>query len=494
MGLRHRNGNADAHDQRAVIDIGSNTVRLVIYGGPPRAPVVLHNEKVTARLGKGVAEDGRLASKASRVALAGLARFAMLLRLRGVAAVDAVATAAVRDAENGAAFLDEVRALGLQPRLLTGEEEALTSARGVMAAFPGANGVVGDLGGGSLELIEIADGHASHGTSLPLGSLRLSHMRAAGGAKFTRQVQAVLATGDWAGGHAQPFYLVGGSWRALARYAMHQSHWPADDPHGYEMDPEVALSLARSLGAGKVPGNIPGLSASRAAGLPDAAALLGVLVRTFRPARLVFSSWGLREGLLYQQLGATGRHQDPMVAGISAFVEKFGGCPATAAMVAGWTARANPESSTREEALRLCATLLALASQRLEPNLRPDVSMQWALRKRWIGIDAEGRAMLAAAILANGGQTVLPEGLSRMATPAMLQKAVGWGLAIRLCRRLSGCAAEALTHTALESTNGVLALSVREPARVLVTETIEKDLRQLAGWLGLTPELRALPA
>ena len=137
---------------RAIIDIGSNTVRLVIYGGPARAPEVLHNEKVTARLGKGVAENGKLGQRAMSTALASLARYRTLLELKGIAEVDVVATAAARDAVNGPEFLAQIRALGLTPRLLSGEEEAITSAHGVIGAFPRAQGVVGDLGGGSVEL------------------------------------------------------------------------------------------------------------------------------------------------------------------------------------------------------------------------------------------------------------------------------------------------------------------------------------------------------
>jgi exopolyphosphatase/guanosine-5'-triphosphate,3'-diphosphate pyrophosphatase len=100
-----------------------------------------------------VAENGKLSAKSMASAFGALRRFAALLRLQGVKDWQCVATAAVRDAANGTAFLQQIAALELEPRLLTGEEEALASARGVMAAFPGARGVVADLGGGSLELV-----------------------------------------------------------------------------------------------------------------------------------------------------------------------------------------------------------------------------------------------------------------------------------------------------------------------------------------------------
>ena len=243
---------------QAIIDIGSNTVRLVIYGGPPRAPVVLFNEKVTAKLGRGVGETGLLSKKAMALALAGLGRYRMLIDAAGVEQVTVVATAAARDAANGPQFLDAVRALGLDPRLLSGEEEAVTSAHGVMAAFPGAKGMVADLGGGSLELVDIdtqglGEDHCAHGVSLPLGSLLLPALRKAGPALFKRKVAKLLQKADLNAGHGLPLYLVGGSCRAFARYALDATGWPLDDPHGFELDTATAIALAGTLARRRSP-------------------------------------------------------------------------------------------------------------------------------------------------------------------------------------------------------------------------------------------------
>ena len=140
---------------RAVIDIGSNTVRLVIYEGSRRAPETVWNEKVAARLGRDISTTGRIPQEAEDEALAALARYALIIQDLGIDDVQAVATAAARDAKNGQEFLAKVAALGLEPRLLSGEEEACISANGALGAFPGAHGVVADLGGGSLELVSI---------------------------------------------------------------------------------------------------------------------------------------------------------------------------------------------------------------------------------------------------------------------------------------------------------------------------------------------------
>lgn len=480
--------------ERAIIDIGSNTVRLVVYGGPPRAPAVLLNEKVTARLGKGVAETGKLAPKAMASALAALARYAALLRLRGVDEVTTVATAAARDASNGGAFLTAVEALGLAPRLLSGEEEAVTSAMGVIGALPGAKGVAADLGGGSLELIHIEGGQCWHGASLPFGTLRLPGLRADGPAAFSRRIRKALADVEWHCAEGEALYLVGGSHRALARVAMHAAQWPIDDPHGFELAPETALKVCRGVLAGKLPVAIPEISASRQVSLPDAAALLAVVVRELKPARLVFSSWGLREGLLVAGMSDAVRGQDPLLAGVAAYAEGFGCSLATAAAIARWSAEVVAPGEKEPAPLRLAATLLALASSRVEPNLRAAHILDWALGKRWIGVDAQGRALMAACALANAGRAQQAETLAGLLPAEALRDAVGWGLALRLCRRFSGLSPQAMAGSTLAAQGRELVLSVDEDYAALFTEMVEKDLRLLAESLGLAPKVRVLKA
>lgn len=473
-------------ETRAIIDIGSNTVRLVIYGGPPRAPTILLNEKVTARLGRGLSETGLLSDKAMAAALAALGRYARLLELKDVRDVQCVATAAARDAGNGAEFLAAVRALGLEPRLLSGEEEAAASAIGVIGAFPGRKGVVADLGGGSLELVHIDGVTSDHGTSLPFGTLRLPALRADGQVKFARRIRKALDVAEW---HCQPgeaIYLVGGSHRALARFAMVQQHWPIDDPHGFEMSPEAALTACRSAMLGKMP-PIPDISAARLHSVPDAAALLSQIVRELRPAKLVFSSWGLREGLLFEDLDAETRRLDPLVSGVSAFTEALG-CPASLSRrLASWIGAV--DAGGRDH-LRLSAIMLALAAQRVEPNLRPGIIVDWSLRKRWIGLAASDRALLAACGLANSGRLALLDTLGMLAPAAEIERAVVWGAALRLARRFSALSEKALMGSSLSVDGEELVLSAYQDYAALFSDAVEKDLRGLAERLGKKPVFR----
>ncbi len=339
--------------------------------------------------------------------------------------------------------------------------------------------------------LSISDGKTcSHGCSLPLGALRLPALRGSGGAKFSRAVHNILRGAEWAGDHDLPLYLVGGSWRALARFAMLREGWPLDDPHGYEIAPGRLLTLVRALRAGTSLRDTPGLSKSRLASLPDAAALLGVLVREFHPSKLVFSSWGLREGLLNARLDPATQAQDPLLAGVASFSEMFGVTASTGSMVAGWTARVKPADGSGGEPLRLAATLLALSSMQVEPNMRAEQAVDWALRKRWTGIAAPGRAVLAMTALANSGRTAIPQSLSRLASPEELREAIAWGLAIRLCRKFSGCSPESISSSALTCEPGLLVLTVRSPFDALVSNIVERDLALLGTWLGREPELR----
>lgn len=471
---------------RAVIDIGSNTVRLVIYGGPPRAPVVLLNEKVTARLGRELAETGLIPDKASEIALRGLARFATILADNAVPKVQVVATAAVRDAANGADFVEKVRALGLDVRVLSGEEEAAASALGVIGAFPGSDGVVADLGGGSLELVGIAQGQCSHGVSLPLGTLRLPALRSQGSGAMRKAVTGELANSGWTGPHPGALFMVGGTWRALANFAMQAAAHPLSDPHAFTLSLTQADEVAKQVSrmAPEALAAISGVPASRAAALPDAAAMLRPLLARLRPEEVVFSSWGLREGLLFGELDPIARAQDPLLAAVAAFTEPRGSSFQQAAQIAAWTAAANGNGGGSER-LRLAATLLAMAAVRLEPNMRLDHCVDWALHKRWLGLDHKGRALIAAALRASCGKPELASSLLALADDPDLRDAAAWGLAIRLCRRFAAGSQVSLMTSRLAREGDEIVLSIDPSRAQMLSDNVESDLKNLAEWLGL---------
>ena len=491
---------AGATPERAIIDIGSNTVRLVVYGGSMRAPVVLLNEKVTARLGREIAATGRLSDEAMALALRGLKRFALLLEDLGIRDVETVATAAVRDAQNGAEFVAALRGIGLEPRVISGEEEAILSAHGVIGAFPDARGIVADLGGGSLELVRVAEGRAEGASTLPLGTLRLPDYRKGGRAEMKKALDKAIRKAGWDLAGAAPetngaLYLVGGTWRAMAVFAMAIRAHPLSDPHGFELAPSAALELAGAL-AGSDSEALKArerISTMRAEKLPDAAVLLAALLARLNPAKVVFSSWGLREGLLYDRLPDSTRSADPLLAGIAVFASQRGAPPTLATRMAAWTLDAAPARTHGSERLRLAATMLALASMQIEPNLRLPQAVDWALHKRWIGVDGKGRAMMAAAIAANGNSLDLPERLRALACEEALEEAVRWGLALRIARRLGARSRRSLEASRLVIEGGALVLRLAASHEALFGVPTEKDMKLLAGRLGTDWRVEIVP-
>lgn len=484
----------DTVPHRAVIDVGSNTVRLVVYGGAQRAPSVLLNERVVAKLGAGLQASGTIPGAAMELALAGLRRFRRILSDLHIDRVEVIATAAARLADNGPAFLEQVRQCGFEPVLLAGEEEARTSAMGVIGAFPGARGVAVDLGGGSFELVDIWGGECHNAASMPIGTLLLPGLRAQGSARFRRRIEGALATEGWADQAAATLYMVGGTWRALASFAMQEAKHPLTDPHGFELDGEAALKLAKRIRR-MDPSHLAGtrVDAMRAAMLPDACALLYVLLGKLRPERLVFSAWGLREGWLYSRLDPVAQKQDPLLSGVTSFAVPRGGSPTLATKIAGWTVDALPRDGTGSERTRLAATMLALASLQIEPNLRLRGAINWALYKRWIDLTDEGRAMVAAALSANCGSCDLPKMLFKLADGKKLEEALVWGLGIRLARRLGGGSRASLQNSALGRSGNSLVLWLGESHADLWAEHLEADLAALASRLGLNPAMEVVP-
>ena len=477
---------------RAVIDIGSNTVRLVVYSGSRRAPGVWLNEKVTARLGRDLATSGKIPANAAKMALSGLARFSAILRDLEIEDVQCVATAAAREAKNGPQFLKKVRDLGLSPRLLSGREEANISAMGVIGAFPGAEGLVADLGGGSLELVAIGDGTYHDGISTPLGTLRLPALRAEGARPFRKSVNKELAQAAWVSKKKNPLYLVGGTWRALALYAMHREKYPLTDPHAFHLTNEQAEKHCKKLAKMEPEklANVPGITTSRAAGLPDAAAMLRVLLSALKPEGLIISSWGIREGLLFERLEPAAREQDPLLAAVTRFTAPRGASLNHATMIAGWTSRVVTPNGGGTERLRMATIMLALAQVRLEPNMRLKHSFDWAMDKRWIGLNHKGRALIGAALRGACNKPEPTKELLKLAPEEALREAASWGLAFRLCRRIGAGTRASMLTSRLSREGNRLVLWLDEERAELASDHVTSDLFALAKWLDCKPELR----
>lgn len=478
--------------RQAIIDIGSNSIRLVVFGGPPRAPALLFNEKLMAGLGRGVVAGGQLDPENVAAALNGLARFAALLKLIRPDRVRVVATAAVREASDGDRFLAKVRKLGLKPELLSGDEEAVASGYGVISAMPQARGLVADMGGGSLELVRVGDGEVHERISLPLGAMRVASIRAGGTGRLRKTLRAALEPLDWVRDCAGlPLYLVGGSWRTLARVHMHLHDWPLPVLGNYAISSEDARELktqVRAMGTARLL-TIPGVGNSRVLQLDDAAALLAALASEIAHSQAVVSAFGLREGLLYQDLPARERTRDPLIEGVEHIVGGQTQVPGYAQALLQWSDGAFPEEAQDERRLRHAACLIAGTGWASNPDFRVIEGEDMALHGNWIGVDAADRAVMAMALHVGlgGDPDAPPEMLLRLASGERLARARAWGLAVRLAQRLGGGSPQALQRLPLRREGAdALVLTIPPGLAALADPRVERRLARLALALGLT--------
>ncbi len=475
-----------------IIDIGSNSVRFVAYGGSARVPSVLFNEKVMAALGRGLAIDGCLDDIAMDRTLKSLARFRQLGREMKLKKLHTVATAAVRDADNGPAFLKRIAEIGLKPRLLPGSEEAELSGLGVISAIPRAQGIVADLGGGSLELIGVARGAAGEGTSLPLGSLRV------GGAPKQSDIVRSLKAGlkqsrlqDAARG--QGLYLVGGSFRALALLDMKTTGHPLPIVHHHKIAPGRLADLRAildTLGMEELR-VLTGISASRIPTLPAAATILEAMIETLGPRRVVVSAFGLREGLLYRDLAKDVQEEDPLLAAAVEVGEQLGRFGDHGAAIDQWMDPLFPDEGADMQRLRLAACLLGDIAWNAHPDFRAERAVDMAIHGNWVGIDAHGRAVLGRALCAAfGGDGGFDPRLSALLKPGETERVVAWGRALRLAQRLSGGTEALLRRTSIALEPGRVVLTIPAKHRELYVDAVERRLQQLGRALGRLSEVR----
>ena len=302
----------------AVIDIGSNSVRLVVYETMARSLVTIFNEKALCGLGREVQSTGLLAADAVAKALTSLRRFRALCRIQQVGRVYAIATAACRDASNGPDFIAKAeRICGVPIEILSGPREAKLSALGVVSGIHNPDGIVGDLGGGSLELIDVHGNRVSSGVTLPLGSLALQDLSHKSLKRAERIVSNDLSdVAQLKAGHGRTFYAVGGTWRALARIHIVQSGYPLRVMHGYSLPAADALDFARRLrrlAAANMLADIEVVADARRPLLTYAALVLEYIIRVGKPKTIVFSTFGVREGLLYEMLPPHERAKDGFI-------------------------------------------------------------------------------------------------------------------------------------------------------------------------------------
>jgi exopolyphosphatase/guanosine-5'-triphosphate,3'-diphosphate pyrophosphatase len=475
--------------RQAVIDIGSNTVRLVVYAGAPRAPMPIYNEKSRVKLGACLASDGIIDKSTMKKALAALARFDTLAKHMTVHSVRVVATAATREAKNGHELVEKAADLGITIEVLDGDAEASAAGFGILSDNPDANGYVGDLGGGSLELIRIRDGKLEARVSLPLGTLRHDILKNKTPKQITQMLRDDIADLKGKGGfpieEALPFYMIGGSWRTFSRLHMHETGYPLTILSNYQMPPDAPALLMPLINDRDALETSQVIAAGRMNALPGAAALLAGVVGLLSPSKLVTSVYGLREGLLYEQLNRTERRKDPLIAAARFEGERLGRFPFHGDALADWIAPVFAGLGPRDARLCRAACLLSDGVWNVNPEYRADHALDLALDSNWPGVNASDRAVIAAALwTVHGGKRNLPEMLTVLAKPGALAQAVIWGLAIRLAQRLDGGTGGALADSRIDGSSGTLRLHLSGMAERLQSNGVQRRLQALGQALG----------
>jgi exopolyphosphatase/guanosine-5'-triphosphate,3'-diphosphate pyrophosphatase len=389
----------------SVIDIGSNSVRVVIYEGLSRAPTMLFNEKVLCGLGKGLGSSGRMDADAVERSLESLKRFRALSTQARATDLYVLATAAAREASNGPDFINRAEEiLGQKIQVLSGEEEARYSALGVISGFHDADGIAGDLGGGSLELIDIKGTEFGKGITLPLGGLRLSESSGNSLAKARTQARKHVNTARFLEqGAGRTFYAVGGTWRNIAKLHMEMTQYPLHMMQGYELPLQEMQRFLEEVIAAKDSKDPAwqAVSKNRRSLLPYGAIAMQEVLTAMKPAKVSFSAQGVREGYLYSLLPDEEKTSDPLLVAADQLAILRARSPEHARELADWTGRMVPVfgvTETEEEGrYRQAACLLADISWRAHPDYRGLQALNIIANSSFVGITHAGRAYLALA-------------------------------------------------------------------------------------------------
>lgn len=487
---------ADAPAQatrRAVVDLGSNSVRLVIFEGENRNPLQIFNEKAVLRLAKGMTSTGRLDESATTQAETVLHRYAAIARAMDATPFDVLATSAVRDAENGPEFAARLAARlpEMRIQILSGAQEAELSAEGVLCGIPGADGILADLGGGSLELVRLDAGRIGPAATMPVGVIRLADQAGDNLVKARTIVAEALKAVTFAGdANGKDLFVSGGAFRALARIHIAQTGYPLNMVHHYTIGRDEARDLAGVVAeAGrKIIERMPGVPRRRIEDLPYAAVILRRLLRATGAARVVFSANGLREGWFTRLLPPHIRAEDPLLAAsrdLTRGVIRNANLPPA---LVEWTAPLFPAETPAQTRLRRAACWLSDIGSHEHPEYRAEQAFQRVLRQAGMALDHHARAFLALTIAwryeASPDAPFLASSRSLLDMHAT-RRAETLGTALRLAYTLSAGTPHLLAGTSLTLGNGRLVLGLEAANGVFAGEAVLRRLDRLAQMLGL---------
>ncbi len=465
----------------AVIDIGSNSVRMVVYHGLKRVPLPLFNEKYMCALGKGLARTGKLNPTGVKQAELAIARFLVMAKRLEVASLDIIATAAVRDAKNGAAFVAGLEAQhGIEITVISGTREAELGAKAILSSFHEPFGITADLGGGSMELATVTRSHIGDVASCHLGSLRILDSSEGDRAAMETMIREELKSMPWLKSFAPPtIYAIGGGFRALAKLHIRKTQYPLDLVHEYAMSKRSVNQMVERLLA-LTPAQIaelPGISSKRAPTLVPTALVLQRLLALTGAREVRFSVSGIREGFFYDLLGPRLQKEDALLSSAGDLAALIGRQGSYAQELHDWMTPLFPTEPLAWQRVRMALCKLSELAWAIDPNFRANWAYQRIIQSSLKGIDHKERLMLALALYhryqtrwkGDKSEINLLDERERLWSRCV-------GLSANLAFQLSGGRAGNLYHAKLAFHDAQVSLALDEEALPLRTEAVEKRL------------------
>jgi len=484
----------------AVIDIGSNSIRLVVYEDAVRSPTPVLNEKLLCGLGRKRTPDGRLNKHAVDRALVTLRRFRKLCEQTRVTRTYAFATEATRSAKNGVAFIAEAeRCCGAPIRVLNGHEEAQMAALGIVSGFIDPDGFVGDLGGGSLELVDLQVGEIAAEASFPIGGLNLMELAGKDYAKASAYIDSHLDKVDWLkDGAGRPFYLIGGTWRSVARLHMLETRYPLSMMHHYTMTPADIEKLAAKVVTAKPKSKYLGeISRDRRDMLPYGLLLLRRLTARIAPSQLIMSASGIREGMLYANLPPDEQQFDPLISACQDMAARrarsYDYCEEFFEWGHGLFERADLHETEEENRLRHAACFLTDIGWRGHPDYRGEKALGLIAQSAFVGVDHPGRAYLALSVYYGHERALMgtfSPALRKLAGRDLNRRAQIFGTAARVAYKLSANMPGIINQTTIGYNKSNLVLQLPANLEALDGESLRRRFKVLAQLLNCKPEIR----
>jgi exopolyphosphatase/guanosine-5'-triphosphate,3'-diphosphate pyrophosphatase len=487
----------------AVIDIGSNSIRLVVFEDEVRSPTPIFNEKLLCGLGRKPTPEGGLNKRATERALQALRRFRKINEHIGAKRCLAFATEAVRSATNGRAFIADAEACcGCAIRILEGREEAELAAAGIASGFIDPDGFAGDLGGGSLELINLKGRAVLNEISVPLGSLNLMEVAGQDFANAAAFIDSRLQNIAWlTKGAGRPFYLIGGTWRSVARLNMMETDYPLSIMHHYVMTPkQIDALFASVIGRNPSVKHLSKISRERREMLPYGLLLLKRLADMVKPSEVIFSACGVREGLIYESLPPAEQALDPLISACEEMAARRARSFEYGYELYQWTDAVfqTPDlaESPEETRLRKAACLLFDVGWRGHPDYRGEKALGLIAQSSFMGVDHPGRAYLALAVYYSHERTLIGEfspALRKLTGRTLNRRAQILGTAARFASKLSINMPGIINQTTIGYNKGNLVLQLPAKLEALDGEELRRRFKVLASLLNAEPEIRIEP-